>query len=278
MSVTKNIEMYGVVAYKVAYCYLPGSDPVVAVFLSQVAYWCGRSMTGWCWITHEKMEEQTGLSRKQQDRAADVLSSIGVLTKTLKGVPAKIHYSVDFDMLDILVRTSLDVPNGQAVMSEMVKHTIEKITEENTTTYVFAPTEAAEPQSAGIATAVTAQAQTSPQPQAREEQIAPRRARSSPPPSSAAPPPSQEELSDYMKETWPWIPALEYEKCHAHHQARGWVDGKNKPWKDWRAVAKTWITNWKQFNADKWLEIQRFEQTRARQAAATQQRSLPDDF
>jgi hypothetical protein len=273
MSAIRSIEAGGTIAYKVAYARLPGCTPTVAIFLSQVAYWSARSATGWCWITHDKMEEQTALSRDQQDRSAKILCDLGVLRKELKGLPAKIHYNVDFDFLSILL-----VGNPQPVLLETLNHTIEKITEENTTIRIYAPLRAQEPQSAGIATAVTAQAQTSPESQAREEQIAPRRARSSPPPSSAAPPPSQEELSAYMKETWPWIPALEYEKCHAHHQARGWVDGKNKPWKDWRAVAKTWITNWKQFNADKWLEIQRFEQTKARQAAASQQRSLPDDF
>ena len=134
-----------------------------------------------------------------------------------------------------------------------------------------------EAQSTGTITAVTGTALTPPEAQSSEAQTKPLRKRRSPTPQHIprTPPPSQEELSEYMKSTWSWIPALEYEKCHAYHESRGWLDNRGKPWKDWRAVAKTWATNWKSFNQEKYMEIIRAEQTKARNAAASQARALP---
>ena len=136
---------------------------------------------------------------------------------------------------------------------------------------------ASEAQSTGTPTAVTGTALTPPEAQSSEAQTKPLRKKRSPTPQHIprTPPPSQEELSEYMKSTWSWIPALEYEKCHAYHESRGWLDNRGKPWKDWRAVAKTWVTNWKSFNQEKYMEIIRAEQTKARNAAASQTRALP---
>lgn len=281
MSVSRTIEHGGVVAYKTAYARLPGSDAVVAIFLSQVAYWSARSEDGWCWVTHDAMEEQTALTRRQQDRSTTVLVELKILEKELRGLPAKIHYRVDFDALDSILRTTKVVQNVQPVLCKSANHTIEKITEEITCTQTSAATGAAETvseaQSTGTITAVTGTALTPPEAQSSEAQTKPLRKKRSPTPQHIprTPPPSQEELSEYMKSTWSWIPALEYEKCHAYHESRGWLDNRGKPWKDWRAVAKTWVTNWKSFNQEKYMEIIRAEQTKARNAAASQTRALP---
>ena len=288
MSAIRSIEAGGTIAYKVAYARLPGCTPTVAIFLSQVAYWSARSATGWCWITHDKMEEQTALSRDQQDRSAKILCDLGVLRKELKGLPAKIHYNVDFDFLSILL-----VGNPQPVLLETLNHTIEKITEENTTIRIYAPLRAAEPQSAGIATAVTAQAQTSPQPQAREELQAPSYARSSPPPSSANPPPRKrraalpefvpptlEEWLAYLPEheAMKFMPKLDAESSYDYYSTNDWRRKDGSKVKDWKHTLRDCGRRWRSRNQDKYMEMMRFEQTRARESAATQQRSLPDDF
>ncbi len=99
MSVSRTIEHGGVVAYKTAYARLPGSDAVVALFLSFLVR--GQSERDFHKATvssmempHEYVESYTGLSRRQQDRAAAILSGLGLIKKELKGLPAKIHYTV----------------------------------------------------------------------------------------------------------------------------------------------------------------------------------------
>ena len=136
MSVIKKLDKDPVVAFHVAYAKLPGSDPICALFLSQVAYWCGKSDDGVAWITHQAMYDQTGISRKQQDRAAEYWSSVGVMEKFIKGIPPKIHYFIDYERLekfildapeennDMSERDKLGVPKGHHVMSERDKTSI----------------------------------------------------------------------------------------------------------------------------------------------------------
>lgn len=102
MKILQRVATRGVVAYQVAYAFLPGSNSTIALFLSQVAYWASRA-EGSVWLTHEGMRQQTGLTKEQQDLAAKKLVTMGVLEKTLKGLPAKIHYTIDFDRLEELL-------------------------------------------------------------------------------------------------------------------------------------------------------------------------------
>ena len=125
MSVSKAIGSQPVIAYNACYAKFKGSDHTCALFLSQVLYWCSRSSTGWIWLTHDSLEDQTGMGRKSQDRACAYWVSMGIMKKELRGIPAKINYFVDFQALDALLVTSLVVPNGQAVMSETDKLSIE---------------------------------------------------------------------------------------------------------------------------------------------------------
>ena len=135
MSVKKKIDKEGIVAYKSAYAKIPGSDPMCALFLSQVCYWCSKMDDSVAWITHQAMFDQTGMTRKQQDRAAEFWVSVGVINKFVKGIPPKIHYFVDFDALEKLIIQSvllvhvsetdiLDVRKGQHVVSERDKTSI----------------------------------------------------------------------------------------------------------------------------------------------------------
>lgn len=51
-----------------------------ALFLSQMIYWTNRSDDdGWVYKTQEEWEEETGLSRYEQEGARKKLRSIGVL-------------------------------------------------------------------------------------------------------------------------------------------------------------------------------------------------------
>ena len=71
-----------------------------ALFLSQMIYWTNRSDDdGWVYKTQEEWEEETGLSRYEQEGARKKLRSIGVLQEKKKGVPARLFYKVDNDIL-----------------------------------------------------------------------------------------------------------------------------------------------------------------------------------
>lgn len=71
-----------------------------ALFLSQMIYWTNRSDDdGWIYKTQEEWEEETGLSRYEQEGARKKLRSIGVLQEKKKGVPARLFYKVDNDVL-----------------------------------------------------------------------------------------------------------------------------------------------------------------------------------
>lgn len=205
MNAVRQIEAGGTIAYKVAYARLPGADPIVAIFLSQAAYWSARAFDGWCWITHEKMESQTGLSQKQQDRAAKILAEIGVLQKVLKGLPAKIHYAVDFEKLETLLSR-----NSKPVVAETATLLYEeKITEETTG---FVSTEITKKHSAK-----------------RKET-----------PSS----PTIEEWQAHRAEVTPWWPESQAERAYGHYESTGWTR-KGLPIQNWRGCFRTCSSSYK---------------------------------
>lgn len=74
-----------------------------ALFLSQLGYWSdkGADPSGWIWKTEAEMTEETGLSRSEQQTAREVLVWSGVLQEKRKGVPARMWFKIDWDMLDI---------------------------------------------------------------------------------------------------------------------------------------------------------------------------------
>ena len=85
--------------YDSSYATLPGSDPIFALFLSflvrgQSERDFHKATVSSMEMSHEYIESYTGLSRRQQDRAAVVLSGLGLIKKERKGIPAKIHYTV----------------------------------------------------------------------------------------------------------------------------------------------------------------------------------------
>ncbi len=73
----------------------------VAIFVSQLLYWTGRSKLpgGWIFKTQAEFEEETGLTRRNQETARRKLKEIGVLDEALRGVPATMHYRLNLDTL-----------------------------------------------------------------------------------------------------------------------------------------------------------------------------------
>ena len=68
-----------------------------ALMLSQAIYWSRRTndAEGWFYKTAIEWEEETGLTKYEQEGARKHLRATGFWFEKLKGVPAKLHFKVD---------------------------------------------------------------------------------------------------------------------------------------------------------------------------------------
>lgn len=72
-----------------------------ALFLSQAIYWSGKSTDreDWFWKTQEEWTEETGMSRYEQETARKALVRSGVLVEEKRGIPCKLWFKVNFQIL-----------------------------------------------------------------------------------------------------------------------------------------------------------------------------------
>lgn len=72
-----------------------------ALLLSQAVYWSKRTTNndGWFYKTAGEWEEETGLSRREQETARRKLRECGVLLELKKGLPCKTYFCIDFPIL-----------------------------------------------------------------------------------------------------------------------------------------------------------------------------------
>lgn len=72
-----------------------------AIFLCQFIYWAGkeRSNDGWVYKTQNEIEDETGLSRREQETARLLLGKLRMLEEKLGGVPATLHYRINKDAI-----------------------------------------------------------------------------------------------------------------------------------------------------------------------------------
>lgn len=86
-----------------------GTGITGALMLSQLVYWTMRTADGWIYKTQDEWEDETGLTRYEQEGARKKLRSLGVLLEQKKGVPAKLFYKIDIPVLyQLLGVTSKD--------------------------------------------------------------------------------------------------------------------------------------------------------------------------
>ncbi|KMQ75282.1 HNH endonuclease [Marinobacter subterrani] len=73
-----------------------------ALMLSQCIYWAKRvtDEDGWFYKSQQDWEEETGMNRREQERARKALKSIGVLEEKRRGVPAKMYFRVNEQALE----------------------------------------------------------------------------------------------------------------------------------------------------------------------------------
>ncbi len=88
------------IAFQPAYVHLVGSVNA-ALMLSQAVYWSKvkKESGGWFYKTQREWQEETGLSRKEQDNARRTLKQWGFWSEKLRGMPAKVHFAVDRERL-----------------------------------------------------------------------------------------------------------------------------------------------------------------------------------
>jgi len=89
-----------------------GAGVTGAVLLSQLWYWTSRTKDpdGWIYKTQVEWQEETGLSRHEQDTARKHLREVGVIEEKLASVPARLYYRINVKKIcEVLgiVQTSL---------------------------------------------------------------------------------------------------------------------------------------------------------------------------
>lgn len=60
----------------------------------------------WFYYTHEKCEERTALSRKEQDAAISIIEKLGLINKIIMGVPGKRHFQINHQKIIELLNNS----------------------------------------------------------------------------------------------------------------------------------------------------------------------------
>lgn len=84
------------------------TDSVTAsLMLSQALYWTRTWLTqpeqsgvnGWFWKPIKEWQDETGLSRREQETARKILRQLGFLEEKKQGMPAKLYYRLDLDRI-----------------------------------------------------------------------------------------------------------------------------------------------------------------------------------
>lgn len=88
------------IAFHRSFVTLTGSV-TAALMLSQAVYWARRTTDpeGWFYKTQEEWEEETGLSRSEQEGARKCLRALGFWHEERRGVPARLYFRIDTEVL-----------------------------------------------------------------------------------------------------------------------------------------------------------------------------------
>lgn len=78
-----------------------GGSINAGIFMSQAFYWQNRTTDpdGWFYKTQEEWEEETTLTRREQETARRKLKKVGILEERKKGQPAKLWYRINLQVL-----------------------------------------------------------------------------------------------------------------------------------------------------------------------------------
>ena len=75
--------------------------PAAGIFLRQLLFWVGKQHDpeGWIYKSQPEMKQETGLARRQQEKARKILCKLGVLKEDKRGVPCRLWYWIDLEAL-----------------------------------------------------------------------------------------------------------------------------------------------------------------------------------
>ncbi len=111
------------IAFHRVFVKLTGSV-TATLMLSQAMYWSRRATSndeGWFFKTREQWEEETGLSRYEQESARKSLRSFTFWKEQLRGVPAQMHYRIDISALSnelLCMEVAIKKPHKNARLLE----------------------------------------------------------------------------------------------------------------------------------------------------------------
>lgn len=131
--------------------YLPilgqvSNNATSGLFLSQLLYWCDKGADPkWIYKTIQEVQEETCLSRSEQDRAIKVWTKMGVLEVELRGIPRRRYFHIRKKRLLRLLetfsnRSQLPSANQFAEndkLNSSIKHATTEITTETTDKNIF---------------------------------------------------------------------------------------------------------------------------------------------
>lgn len=113
-----------------------------SLVLCSLLYWRNQGTYGeWTYKSMKEMEFETGLSRKQQDKAISILKKYGVVSVEKHGVPQKRHFRVDIDTLhehivNMTKRDKIESPKEPDNLADYIQ-TITETTNKNTRKSTF---------------------------------------------------------------------------------------------------------------------------------------------
>lgn len=83
-----------------------------SVLLGQLLYWTPRAddPAGWIHKSREEIFEEIGLSRSEQETARKVLRTTGLVDEKRQGVPPRLHFRVNQELLEGLFQTAGNQP------------------------------------------------------------------------------------------------------------------------------------------------------------------------
>lgn len=214
-----------------------GAGVTGAVMLSQALYWSNRTSEGdgWFYKTQIEWEEETGLTRYEQEGARKKLKNMGIIEEIKKGVPCKTWYRVNFSVLDKCLiqyaekpqtrtrKTSSTVsgktPNSAAENQQSITENTHRLPE--TTTLIADSFESTQP-SADHQPELLIEPKPK-KPAAKASQL----------PDDFAPTEQHVELAAQIGVNL----ATEWPQFCDYHRAKG------SRFKDWHAALRTWIRN-----------------------------------
>ncbi|HDR1857088.1 TPA: DNA replication protein [Pasteurella multocida] len=107
------------IAYRPALAKLFGGV-TAEIFFEQIFYWQDKAENQELGVykTQADLEEETGLSRKEQETARKKLREIGVLIETHKRLEHRIYFKINMERLDEVLSTLADVQSEHSRMPE----------------------------------------------------------------------------------------------------------------------------------------------------------------